>query len=51
MAELGVPNRVPHIPMAQEILNEPGIWPCVCQHVPGAVAQHVRANLKTDAAS
>jgi len=48
-AELCVRDGIPNIPMTEEILNEPCIQPLVREHVTGAVAQHVRMDVKPNA--
>ena len=45
-AELGVSDGVPDVPVAEEILNEPGVQARVSEHVARAVTKHVRVDVE-----
>ena len=48
-AELCVSDRITNIPMPQEILDQPRVQPLICQHVSGAVPEHVGMDVKSNA--
>jgi len=46
--QLRVPDRVPDLPVAEEILDQPRIQPFVGEHVTGAVTEHVWVDVEPD---
>jgi len=47
-AKFRVPDGVPDVPMAEEILDQPRVQSLVSKHVPGAMPKHMWMDVKSE---